>query len=228
MLIAGGVGAVGVTTFLLLAHLEGYRGGLSYYLVDFPEVAFLSGTWSAFHPARAARSAVILLGVAGLVLTIRRRRVVATVLVGLTLFSATATTVIAREVVQVPSDQTYGRQASLIRDAAAGPGDVVYASTELPWSLLVVQQREVSWAKVVRFDPRVRSRVDQKFDPDFQRFAAIPADATLYIAPWSTDEETIEEHTVPGMGAPFWDGTAYGWQIAVYDAEDSWAAWRRD
>ena len=221
-LTAGGLG-IAVTTVVLRATISA-NPGEDYFAIDFPEPAFLVADWSTFRPARAAVVTMAILAAATLLLA-RRRRVAEVTMCGLVALGCLATVAITDQVLAPRADLT-SQQAWLVRDAQAGPSDVVAASTELPLYVQVTHQREIAWSKVVRYEPRVLPTGGDRPDRNLLPFAPIPAGATLVIAPWVGDGTPAR----PPAGGPeqtFWDGRPYGWHIVARDENNRWAAWRR-
>jgi hypothetical protein len=186
----------------------------AYYAVDMPEISLLGGSYTSPHMARAAAFALVVL--AGLAATLAARVHVwpglnTTALVAALAVSAVSSTILAYHIAQVPSERQYGKSmVQLVRDAGAHPGDVVVTSTDLDWAVLIMQQREIYWTKVRRFDQRLYTPPGHIVD-----FRAVPADATFFIAPW---------HDRRGYD---WDGSLYGWHMVATDPRHGWAAWRR-
>lgn len=219
VLVAQGTALVLVTCYMVLAYAGTDVGREAYYAVDLPEVSLLGGSFSSLHMARASVMALFLLTCVTLATALPKRtlvRVTAAGLVGVAVASAAATVYLGRTIAEIPSDRQYGEHTTeLVRDAGARPGDVVVASTDLDWAVLIMQQREIYWTAVRRFDARHPVPPGLPSNSRLYRFRDIPADTTLYIAPWE-DRRGRD-----------WDGTKWGWRMIVFDERRQFAVWRR-
>jgi hypothetical protein len=195
--------AAALTAVLTAAVLAGAGGRLtrSWFSDDsFPEISFLTQSWTSLHLVRAAAVAVAVLACACLAMA-AGRAARAAALAGAAALAVAAVLAITSHITGPSQAAGPERQAASLTRVLHPPGPVVVDS-RLGWHLWVLEQYEVTWAGVSLADVRGRP---SRLGP-----------ARVAVLAWR------------GRAArESWPAAPSGWRVAASDRLDGWVVWRR-
>jgi hypothetical protein len=205
-LIRDAVVLMAITLFVVLARMA---VGEWFSPFDTPEVSFLTNSWEAFRPFKAAILATLMLS-----LWMFRRWIIP-LGVAAVVWAASMVSVNVNSIQPMVALE-YQPGSRLVHDLGVTPNDVVQAAVQVDLGSRLNHQREITWAPVSEFDAMTGQPGPS---------------ATVVIAPWYPDKvnEVCEEEETKNCHSVHWDGSSQGW-TRVYTYENKgrqWAMWRR-
>ncbi len=203
--------AFGLMAVLLLILLVRLPLNDWYHPFDTPEVSFLSNSWNAFRPTRAA---VVAAGMLALWLLRGRWRWTGAAVL---LTASLATMIVANvKAIEPMVAAEYLPDSRLVRDIGVTPTDTVETAAQTDLDSQMNHEREVYWSPIRNFDV----------------WDGAPSQrATVVIAPWGYKiAPNCRDSLHPTHCSMNWDGTREGW-ARIYTYENGrrrWAVWLRE
>jgi hypothetical protein len=167
---------------------------------SFPEISFLTQSWTSLHVMRAAAIAITILGCGCLAVTLGRAGRVAA-LSGAIALAVAAMTAITGHITD-PSQQAGPQQRSASLAKVLRPPGGVIIDHRLDWHLWVLEQYEVTWTKV--------------------GFSHMGAGESRHLS-----ARTAVVAWQGGSAQMSWPAAPPGWRVTASDRTLGWVEWQR-